>query len=438
MHEQSCDVAVIGGGPSGFGAALGAAHEGASVILIERHPMLGGMGTAGLVNNFCNAHHDGDRLIIGGVFGQLRERLIARHAIFANAAIIPWMEPYDPEVYAGELQAMASKAGVQLQLGTTVRSVQFSDKRADITLGDGHVIHARVIVDASGDAIVADKAGVPSRFGRPGDGAVMPLTYCYLIGPVDLDRAFAKHPELRHVDAVHGKPFLWLSGWREQIKEARAKGTLTIERDHVACAVSVPGRVDHVTVNFGRVFVDDPTDPNQLAAAETIGRRQVDEGIAFLREYVAGFENVKLVELARQIGVRQSRQIEGLYTLTSSDVLQGRQFDDVIAQCHYPIDIHEPKSDRTTFMDIPRGVHYDIPWRCLIPREGPPNLIVGGRSISATHEAMSSFRVSPSAMALGEAAGTTAALAAANGCNVAKVNPTAVQTALRRHGAILD
>ena len=119
------------------------------------------------------------------------------------------------------------------------------------------------------------------------------------------------------------------------------------------------------------------------------------------------------------------------------DVLSGRQFDDVIAQCCYPIDIHEPGKDTTIMKRLPRGTHYDIPWRCLIPRSGPNNLIVAGRSISATSDAMSSFRVSPSVMAIGEAAGVTAARAVECHCAIRDVNPADAQRRLNATGAIL-
>lgn len=437
MHTiYETDVAIIGGGPSGFGAAVGAALEKARVILIERHAILGGMGTIGLVNNFCGAHHDGQRLIIGGVFGKFRERLKARKAIYTDFCPES-MEPYDPEVYAEEMRAMLQEAGVQSLLGTDVTRTTFCDGKAKIELSNGDIIHSSVVVDATGDATVSVTSGVSSHFGRPQDGAVMPLTLCYMIGPVDLECAFAQHPELRKVDPATGDVFLWINGMQPVVLAARTNGDLTIDRDHIACVMSVPGRNNYVTVNFGRVFVKDPTDPKQLAECECIGRQQVEEGIRFFRKYVAGFEDAELVEFAQQIGVRQSRQIEGLYTLTLQDILDRRQFDDVIAQCHYPVDIHEPNSDKTTFYWIPVGEHYDIPLRCLIPREGPKNLVVAGRCISASHEAMASFRVSPSVMAIGEAAGTVAALAAADDHNVADIDYRAVQTALHQHGGIL-
>jgi hypothetical protein len=200
----------------------------------------------------------------------------------------------------------------------------------------------------------------------------------------------------------------------------------------------VAGQPWNLSVNFGRVFVQDPTDSAQLAQAEAEGRRQVEDGIAFFRKYVPGCKDVKLIELARQIGVRESRQIRGRYLLTVDDLLACRQFDDVIAQCCYAIDIHDPGRDTTTMRTFAPGTHYDIPLRCLIPAAGPENLIVAGRCISATHEAMSSFRVSPSVMAIGEAAGVTAALACAVSGAVAAVPAGEVQARLRATGGILE
>ncbi|MEI6032932.1 MAG: FAD-dependent oxidoreductase [Verrucomicrobiae bacterium] len=431
------DVVVIGGGPSGFGAAVGAALEGARVLLIERHAILGGMGTVGLVNNFCGAHHDGRRAIIGGVFEKLRARLKARQAIYTDFCQ-EHMEPYDPLVYSEEMGALLEEVGVVPLLGSDVKRSSFSDGLSEVELSNGNIVRSKAVVDATGDATIAVNAGVSARVGRPQDGAVMPLTLCYLMGPVDLERAFAAHPELRRVNPATGDVFLWINGMQSTVLAARTNGDLTIPRDNVACVFSVPGRPDFVTVNFGRVFVSDPTDPVQLAEGEQVGRRQVDEGIRFFQKYVAGFEKAELVELARQIGVRQTRQIQGLYTLTLQDILDRRQFDDVIAQCHYPVDIHEPDSDKTTFHWIPVGEHYDIPLRCLIPKQGPKNLIVAGRCISASHEAMASFRVSPSVMAIGEAAGTAAALAAANGCNIPGLDYHEVQAAILRHKGILS
>lgn len=414
--REHFDVAVIGGGPAGIAAAIAAARMDRSAVLIEKHPIPGGMGTAALVSNFCNAHWDSKRIIIGGIFAELRDRLIASDAIHVTGGL----EPYDPQALVQEVNHMCLGAGVDVYLNTAVKDIAFEQgKPAAITLKGRPGFTASTLVDASGDAMVAHQAGVPTTFGRAGDHAVMPLTYCYIIGPVDVAKLKEEMPEAIMTDKRTCDPYIYL-GFEPRAKawvaQARAAGELTIPRDRIAVAFSLPKRPNHVAVNFGRVFVDDPTDPVQLANAQEAGKLQVHEGVRFFRKYVPGFKDIKLVELAKQIGVRESRQIVGRYTLTGNDVLDCRQFDDVIVQCCYSIDVHEPGSDKTTLKSIPRGSHYDIPWRCLLPQQGqgPDNLIVAGRSISGTNVAMSSFRVTPSVMAIGEAAGIGAALASAS------------------------
>jgi hypothetical protein len=200
----------------------------------------------------------------------------------------------------------------------------------------------------------------------------------------------------------------------------------------------MPGHPGHATVNFGRVFIADPTDPVQLEHASAVGRQQIEEGLAFFRKYIPGCADIVLVRTARQIGVRESRHIIGLHVLSGEEALACTQFPDAIAQCCYPIDIHCPDSDATVMRGFEAGTHYDIPWRCLIPVSGPASLVVAGRSISATHEAASYFRVSPSVMAIGEAAGVTDGLAARLGCSVADVGAASVQEVLRAHDGILE
>jgi glycine/D-amino acid oxidase-like deaminating enzyme len=438
----SCDVLVVGGGPAGIGAAVGAGESGARTVLVERHDVLGGMGTAALVNNFCNAHklrlRDGaSRMIIGGVFARLRQRLIERRAIVMTGDRF-WMEPYDPAAFAQEAAAMCAESGATALLARSITAIGAVAGGTRVALDDGAVITAATVVDATGDAAMASRLGVPCTFGRPGDHAVMPLTLCYVFGPVDLGALRAARPEAVAIDAATGLEYVFLTELREEVAEAKRRGTLTIPRTHVVSIASIPGRPERVTVNFGRVFCTDPTDPAQLEAAHAEGLRQVEEGLAFYREHLPGFAQVRLIELARQIGVRESRQIVGRYTLTADDILAGRQFPDAVAQCCYAIDIHHPDDIGTTCRAVGGDGHYDIPWRCLVPASGPGNVLVAGRCISATHEAMSSLRVSPTMLALGEAAGIGAAIAARSGGPVAAVDPADVRARLLAQGGVLS
>lgn len=435
--KREVDVVVLGGGPSGVCAALAAARMGARTALLERHSVLGGMGTAALVNNFCPAFHDGYRFIIGGLFAEIRQALIDRKALYANLQT----EPYDPDVFATLLMQLALDSGIEVHVEARVAGTDcVSPHQVDVDVVGQAGYTARLVVDASGDAGFASAAGIPLLMAENGR-KVMPLTYCYIMGPVDIERVRQHMPDCVYHDAGTGEDYVYVGGnprVNQWVRDARAKGTLSIPRDHVSVAMSIPGQPTMLSVNFGRVPVNDPTDPDQLRMAGEIGRRQVQEGIEFFRAYLPGFENVALVQLARQIGVRESRRLVGRYVLTGEDLIQQRQFEDVIAQCCYPIDIHDPESDRTRMIDFPKGAHYDIPWRSLIPASGPGNWLLAGRCISATQEAMSSFRVSPSMMAIGEAAGITAALAVQQDAAVGDVSAKAVQERLREVGAILD
>lgn len=437
---REVDVLVVGGGPAGIAAAVAAGRMGASVVLMERYPILGGMATVGLVGNFCPAHFDGTRFIIGGLLGELRRRLLDAGKLYQGDQHI--MEPYDPDAFDAHSRALCSQADVDIRLDQPCRAVRFgADGLASAPLPDGGELIARAVIDATGDATVAHAAGVETRFGRRRDRKVMPLTFCYSLGPVDLETVRRELPAAFRHDPTLDEDYVSLGGSdyvNEHVARARQSGEITIPRNHISTVVSIPGRPRYVMVNYGRVMIDDPTDPAQLEQASQQGRKQVDEGVRFFRKYVPGFQQASLDKLALQIGVRQSRQIVGLYEITAEDVLGCRQFDDVVAQCCYPIDIHEPGSDTTTMKYLPDGEHYDIPWRCLVPQAGPDTLVVAGRCISATHEAMSSLRVIPPAMATGEAAGVSAVLALRQGAAIRELDPGDVQQRLLDTGGILS
>jgi hypothetical protein len=157
---------------------------------------------------------------------------------------------------------------------------------------------------------------------------------------------------------------------------------------------------------------------------------------AFFRKYVPGFERAYVVQSGVTVGVRETRRITGEYRLTSDDILGARTWDDAIARGTYPLDIHDPQGKGTRLSRLPAGECYDIPLRCLVPRR-VERLAVAGRCISGTHEAHSSYRVMPIAMATGQAAGVCAALAARAGRAVRDVPAADVQTELRRQGAAL-
>jgi hypothetical protein len=191
-----------------------------------------------------------------------------------------------------------------------------------------------------------------------------------------------------------------------------------------------------IIVNTSRIQGLDATDPAQLSRAEIIGRRQCAQIYDFLRRYCPGFENAVRMDAAAQVGVRESRHVAGLYTITAEDLADGRDFNDAIALGGYPIDIHSPDKAETDSVHFQRGLSYQIPMRALLV-ERPENLVIAGRCISATHEAAAAFRVTPIAMAIGQAAGSVAAVATQQGVAPRQVPYAAVRERLLAQGAKL-
>ncbi len=206
--------------------------------------------------------------------------------------------------------------------------------------------------------------------------------------------------------AVAGLYDLW--------ERARSRGDLDVPRELVSFFISP--YPDEVSVNMTRVTGIDPLDPEDLTRAEVEARGQATALLRFFRRDVPGFANARIAATGTQVGIRESRRIVGCYTLTASDVLEGRTFADAVARSAYPIDIHNPSGSGTTTHRLPPGAAYEIPYRCLVPGR-VDGLLVAGRCISTTHEAHASTRLTPTVMTLGQAAGTAAALCVRAGSN---------------------
>jgi hypothetical protein len=288
-------------------------------------------------------------------------------------------------------------------------------------------IQPGAVVDATGDGDVAAAAGAPFGVGRKGDGLVQPMTLMFrMVGfePGEFEDYVRKHPDQWR--SVHG---LW-----DLIAEATAAGDLDLTREDILFFGTTHER--EVVVNSSRITGVLGIDAWDLSRAEMLARYQVDQIVAFLRDYVPGFKDAYLAQAGTAIGVRETRRVLGEYVLTAEDVLTARKFDDVIARGTYPVDIHNPTGKGTVLRTVPPGDAYDIPLRCLVPRD-VDGILVAGRCISGTHEAHSSYRVTPTAMATGQAAGVCAALAAKRHRWPRKVPARDVQAELLRQGADL-
>jgi hypothetical protein len=217
------------------------------------------------------------------------------------------------------------------------------------------------------------------------------------------------------------------------MREANASRRFRLPREEGS--VHITPHDGFMATNMVRLYVEDPTDPVRLSAAEAEGRRQALEYARFLRECVPGYERSVMVNFSTQIGVRETRRIEGAYRLTRDDVLEAKRFDDEVALCGAPIEEHHTGAD-TRWEYVADGGVYGVPYRCLVP-ESLDGVVVAGRCLSATHDAHASVRSIGQCMATGQAAGTAAAMAAAGRTAPRQVDPHRLRNALTELGAVL-
>ncbi|WP_276480828.1 FAD-dependent oxidoreductase [Paraflavitalea pollutisoli] len=440
--RKETDVLVIGGGPSGIMAALAAAEDGLNVMLVESRSFVGGNMTIGLpILGFLG--QKGNQIIKG-----LPQKLIDRlKAVQASSEHRPCplhmsLTLVEPEAVKTVALQMLVESKVEVLFYAFCAGVVMEDdalKGVIIESKAGReVILAKTVIDCSGDADVAYRAGVPCEYGNE-HGGVQPPTLMFCLGGVDTEKlrtSVAEEPRTYLTDFIPAEYFgqnnqFVLVGMRNLIKKAQDAGlTLTTERTILITGL----RKGEVWVNMTRVSGVNGTDPGSLTHGEIEGRHQIHDIQQYLIEYVPGFENAYFLKTAPFLGIRETRRIQGQYTMTRDDIMTCRHFDDSIAVASYPLDIHHPQGGGCTLEWC--GDCYDIPYRSLIP-QNVKNLIVAGRCISTTHEAMSAIRVMAPCMAMGEAAGRAAKMAVRQGVQPAAIDVTQLQQELLGSGAYL-
>lgn len=451
--RERVDVVVCGGGPAGCAAALAAARTGATVRLVEAFGFLGGVVTAAGVTGIGGWQHDLDgRPLIAGLPEEIIRAVYLRsgrdpavlEAVFRHRHARPtyregglgcyWLG-VNPECCKIVLDESMAKAGVRtLFLAQAVRPILEGTRVTGVAVeskSGREIILAGAVVDATGDGDIAARAGAPFAIGRPGDGACQPMSQIYLVDSCDV-------PEFHYGpgDDPERDP-LAKDRYRGAVALARQRGEITLNPNDLLCAVTPlhhQGGRELASVNFTRVQRHSAIDAEQLSAALVLGRRQVAEGLGFMRKYVKGSEAAGLAAIYPHIGIRESRRILGDYVLTGTDVQSGARFPDAIARGIYLLDIHNPaetgKPSDLIYLDQP----YDIPYRALLPR-GVEGMLTSGRCISGDHLALASYRIVSHCLAIGEAAGTAAALAARAGITPRQVAVKDLRTELARRGA---
>jgi FAD dependent oxidoreductase len=426
------DVVVLGGGPSGIMAATAAARQGASVLLVERYGFLGGMGTAAGVTNFCGLHANVHGTILQVVHGLADDLLAGMRALGGLN------EPH--VLFGGKIAAQAydnaafKVAADELVTGSGAKLL-FHAHAAGVSVGEGgaidallvetksgrRAVRARVFIDASGDGDLAAQAGAPFEKGTTGHDMLYPSTM-FRVNGVDPVRA--------------GDAWNHFGRWME---EATAKGRVFPRKTPIIRPQKNPtewrANVTQLANADGTPI--DCTDAAQLSLAEVEGRRQIVDFHRFLRESAPGFEDCYLLEIAPQVGVRETRRIVGPYQLTESDVLECASFEDTIGVNGWPIEAHVAGDVVFKFQKIPESRGYNhLPFRMLLP-QGVTNLMVVGRCASMTHMGQSAARVSGACFAMGQAAGTAAVQALAAGVAPSAINVARLQRQLALDGAFL-
>ncbi|WP_418502437.1 FAD-dependent oxidoreductase [Flagellimonas sp.] len=441
--RKEVDVLVVGGGPSGITAAMGAKEKDLNVTLIENRSFLGGNMTIGLpVLGFLG--QKGNQIIKG-----LPEKFIQKLREVEGASehrpcpLHMSITLVEPEAVKNVALEMLLEYGIDVQLYT-----QFADSIVE----DGEIkgvfveskagreaILAKVVIDCSGDADVAFRAGVPCGKGNENNG-MQPPTLMFCMAGVDTEElrtSIANQSRTYLTDFIPAEYFgqnhqFIVVGLREVMQQARNNGlTLNTERTIIITGL----RKGEVWINMSSVHGVDGTKPEDLTHGEVKGRQQIKDIQKYLIEYVPGFKEAYFTKMAPFLGIRETRRIEGQYTMTKEDILGCRRFDDSIAVASYPLDLHHPEDGGCTLTWC--GDCYDIPYRSLVPKN-VKNLLVAGRAISTTHEAMSAIRVMAPCMAMGEAAGRAAKMAITKNICPSEIPVRELQKELVAHGVYLN
>ncbi|OGV38356.1 MAG: hypothetical protein A2020_08235 [Lentisphaerae bacterium GWF2_45_14] len=390
MDSKIYDVIVCGGGPGGVCAAMAAARSGMKTLMIERYAFAGGMATAGLVNPFMSYVSANGKNLANGIFNEIIAKLAENGGIyFADNRV------FDDEIMKLVLDEMLMESGVEILFHAHVCGAKRSGGKIEsvsaATKSGIQEFKAKIFIDATGDGDLAYYADFKYEKGRSSDGACQPSTLCFRIGGVRTPYVMA---ELRaHLTEVY--------------LEGKAAGKISDPRENVLIFNTLRDEVIHF--NTTRVVLKDSTLSKDLTDSELEARKQTKELFTFFKEKSPYFKNAYILKMAAQIGVRETRRVEGLYKITEDELLKAKHFDDAVARSNYPVDIHNPAGSGTVIKRI-EGEFYEIPYRCLVPLDST-NLLMACRAISSTHEAHSSLRIMPVVASYGEAAGIAAAIA---------------------------
>jgi ribulose 1,5-bisphosphate synthetase/thiazole synthase len=429
------DVVILGGGPAGIMAATSAARAGSRTILVERYGFLGGMGTAAGVTNFCGLHANVFGAVTQVVHGLTDELLLKMrqmgglsepHSLFGNKIAA---QAYDNAVFKVAADELVLKSGAQilfhsLAVGVIMSSTNHIQALLVETKSGRKALKGKVFIDCSGDADLCAFSGAAFEKGRDseqGEDMMFPSTM-FRVNGVDASKAG---------DAWNHFGELMEKAEKDGLKFPRKTPIIRPQKNPSEWRANVTqlANPDGTPV--------DGTNAVQLSYAETLGRKQIVEFLGFLKSYAPGFENAYLLEIAPQVGIRETRRVTGEYQLNENDVMNCASFEDTIGVNAWMIEEHVAGNIQFKWQDIPncRGFNH-LPFRMMIPK-GQSNLLVAGRCASMTHAGQSAARVSGACFVMGQAAGTAASMAVAGELSTSEINIEHLQRELSRSGVYL-
>lgn len=428
-EEIHCDIVVIGSGPAGVAAAVTAAHSGASVIVIEKYGFSGGQAVAGLSGTICGLYatstdqSKSPEIIVGGFAQKFLTRLedlagVTGPIRYGNT----YTRVHDPLIWRIAADQLLLEAKVKIRYHSTVIGVETNGPLITgvITSGVGGltIVHADRFVDATGDASIVTLAGMPTQTVSVNER--QNPTMMFRLQDVNVDRLYQ---EL-------GQDSIMPIEISEKILEARQNGANLPRTKIFLFPTPRPGQL---LVNATRIqgYNNEPLDVNSvdgLTTAEIQGRKQILSYFQFIRENIPGCESANLLDSGVQVGVRQSRQVTGMVTLTTQDVLDAKKWDTAITRSAWPIERHIGEKPELVWV---QDDYYEVPLESLIPLEGE-GLIVAGRCLSADSAAMASARVTAQCFNYGEAAGLTAAESISRNQDIRAVNRKQIADQVQR------
>jgi len=422
----SYDVVVCGGGPSGFIAALAAAREGARTAIIERYGFFGGMATSGYVTPISVFSYNGGRTI-GGIPWEFVQRLQEMGGALVEQPLNN--VAFDIELYKLCAQRMVIEAGIDMYMHSFISSIVMEGDRISKVAFENkngcESIEGKVFIDCTGDADIAYLTNMPMQ--KWEDHTLQPSSMCFILSGVDTGSELVKKCMHHHLQGVncHCEPI------RKKLIDNADEWKLPAFGGPWFCTVLHEGSV---AVNMTRSFAD-ACDNRNFTEAECRLREDVYSFTRILRDNFAEFKNCYISSMAAQAGIRETRHILGLHVITAEEYLDAYKYEDSVSRCSHPIDIHSPLRDKQVCRFLKKAAY--VPYRALIA-EHFPNLIVAGRSLSASKEAFASLRVQASCMGMGQAAGVAAGQCVREGVAVQDVDTRRLVSRLVEIGAVLD